>query len=302
MVLNFNDAQMKHHHPTWQQGLIGAGLLALLGGSCLPEPLPVDGIPVLKPQIVVSTQIIPDQLPNESFVVLLTKSFGALDASDDSDPYELIQQIAVDDAVVSILGPDSIYNLFNIGSGLYGGIAIPFVPGASYQLDVTSESLGSVTATTTVQPSATFDELITELYFNGYDDTLLQVTQQFTDPVGKNYYMVNVQDIRRQTAIENLINPRGFTRLIDDINFEGGKHRESFRVVYRDYYVGDTTAIYLACISEEYYNFMKLRIDNRYSFVEYLSEPVNYPSNVVGGKGFFNLYVPDVRIKIVGID
>jgi hypothetical protein len=294
---------MKHHY-TRQQNLIDAGLLVLglLVGSCLPEPLPVDGIPVLTPQIVVSTQIVPDQLPEESFVVLLTKSFGALDASDDSDPYELIQQIAVDDAVVSITGPDSTYNLFNIGSGLYGGIAIPFVPRASYQLDVTSESLGSVTATTTVQPAITFDELLTELYFNGFDDTLLQVTQQFTDPVGKDYYMVNVQEIRRQDALENLLNPRSFTRLIDDVNFDGQKHRESFRVVYRDYYAGDTTAIYIARISEEYYNFMKLRLDNRYSFVEYLSEPVNYPTNVVGGKGFFNLYVPDVRIEIVGMD
>jgi hypothetical protein len=294
---------MKQYH-TRQQNLISAGLLmlGLLVGSCLPEPLPVDGIPVIAPQIVVSTQIVPDQLPEESFVVLLTKSFGALDASDDSDPYELIQQIAVDDAVVSITGPDSTYNLFNIGSGLYGGIAIPFVPRASYQLDVTSESLGSVTATTTVQPSITFDELITELYFNGFDDTLLQVTQQFTDPVGKDYYMVNVQEIRRQDALENLLNPRSFTRLIDDVNFDGEKHRESFRVVYRDYYAGDTTAIYIARISEEYYNFMKLRLDNRYSFVEYLSEPVNYPTNVVGGKGFFNLYVPDIRIEIVGMN
>ena len=295
---------MKQHHLTRQQGLISAGLLALglLVGSCLPEPLPVDGIPVLRPQIVVSTQIVPDQLPDESFVVLLTKSFGALDASDDSDPYELIQQIAVDDAVVSIVGPDSTYNLLNIGSGVYGRVAIPFVPRASYRLEVTSESLGSVTATATVQPSITFDELITELYFNGYDDTLLQVTHQFTDPVGKDYYMVNVQDVRRQDVFENLLNPRGFTRLLDDVNFDGERHRESFRVVYRDYYAGDTTAIYLARISEEYYNFMKLRLDNRYSFVEYLSEPVNYPTNVVGGKGFFNLYVPDVRIKHVGVD
>ena len=54
---------------------------AMLVWGCLPEPLDVDGIPVVKPQIVVSTQIIPDQ----SLIVLLTKTFGALDASDDSD-------------------------------------------------------------------------------------------------------------------------------------------------------------------------------------------------------------------------
>lgn len=289
---------MKQYHLTQKHGMIGAGLLTLglLVGSCLPDPLPVKGLPVVEPQIVVSTQIIPEQY----FAVLLTKTFGALDASDASEPLELLQQIAVKDAEVTITGPDSTYRLINIGIGLYGGIFIPFVPRASYRLDVTSASLGSVSATTTVQPPITFDDLDTELFFNGFDDTLLQVTHQFTDPVGKDWYVINVQDLRREEAIDRLLNPRSFTRLIDDENFDGQRHRESFRVEYRDYYGGDTTAIYLARVSEEYYNFMKLRLDNRYSFTEYLSEPVNYPTNVVGGKGFFNLYVPDVRVVIVG--
>jgi hypothetical protein len=291
---------MKQYQLTQKHGMIGASLLALalLVGSCLPEPLPVKGLPQVKPQIVVSTQIIPEQY----FAVLLTKTFGALEGSDESDPLELLQQIAVDDAEVTITGPDGTYTLLNLGVGLYGGIAIPFEPRASYRLDVNSASLGSVTSTTTVQPPITFDDLETELFFNGYDDTLLQVTHQITDPVGKDWYMVNVQDLRREEAVDRLLNPRSFTRLFDDTDFEGKKHRESFRVAYRDYYVGDTTAIYVARISEEYYNFVKLRLDNRYSFTEYLSEPVNYPTNIVGGKGFFNLYVPDVRVVLVGLN
>ena len=47
----------------------------------LPEPLPGKNLPDMKPQIVVSSQIIPDQ----SIAILLTKTFGALDASDDSE-------------------------------------------------------------------------------------------------------------------------------------------------------------------------------------------------------------------------
>jgi hypothetical protein len=291
---------MKQYRPTQKHGLISAVLLALtlLVGSCLPEPLSVKGIPTVNPQIVVSTQIIPDQY----MVVLLTKTFGALEGSDESDPEELLRQIAVDDAAVTITGPDNTYTLINLGVGLYGGVFIPFEPRASYRLNVTSASLGSVTATTTVQPPITFDELRTSLFFNGFDDTLLDVTHQITDPVGKDWYMINVQDIRGDEVVERLLNPRSFTRLLDDTAFDGQKHRESFRVAFRDYDQGDTVAIYLARVSEEYYNFMKIRIDNRYSFTEYLSEPVNYPTNVVGGKGFFNLYVPDLRLIRVGED
>ena len=78
--------------------LLAASLMLV---QCIPDPLEVKGIPKLKPQIVVSTQII----PNQSLVVLLTKSFGALDATDDSDPQQLISQVAIADAIVLIKGP-----------------------------------------------------------------------------------------------------------------------------------------------------------------------------------------------------
>ncbi len=44
---------------------------------------------------------------------------------------------------------------------------------------------------------------------------------------------------------------------------------------------------------------MELRQDNRFSLVEFLGEPINYPTNVVGGKGFFNLYIPDIRTFVL---
>src|SRR5688572_26321631 len=110
-------------------------LLIFIAGGCLPDPLDVDGIPVVKPQIVVSTQIIPDQ----SLVVLLTKTFGALDASDDSDPEALLDQIAIDDAIVTITGPKGDYELEPLENGLYGGLIIPFEAGEEYELKVNSE-------------------------------------------------------------------------------------------------------------------------------------------------------------------
>ncbi len=267
----------------------------LMVWSCLPDPLDVDGIPVVKPQIVVSTQIIPDQ----SLVVFLTKTFGALDASDDSDPQALLDQIAINDAAVTIMGPDGTYELQSLDNGVYGGLIIPFKAGEEYQLHVKSESLGEVTATTTVKPIVSFDEIEAELYYNGFGDTLAQITYRMSDPIEKNWYMLNVQQIERDELIEDLLNPGSFTRLLDDEDFEIQNYEETFRVFPRDFIPGDTIAVSLSNISAEYYDFIQLRIDNRFSFVEYLSEPVNYPSNVKGGKGFFNLYIPDVRFFVL---
>ena len=263
--------------------------------ACLPEPLDVKGLPVVKPQIVVSTQIIPDQ----SVVVLLTKTFGALDASGDSDALELLEQIAVNDATVSITGPQGTYQLSSLDHGAYGGLIIPFEAGQEYELRVISESLGEVTAKTTVKPMVTFDEIEADMYYTGFDDTLAQITYRLQDPDEKNWYMLNVQQVKRNEITDDLLNPGSFTRLLDDADFGESAFQETFRVFPRDFVPGDTIAVSLSNISKEYYDFISLRVDNRFSFIEYLSEPVNYPSNVIGGKGFFNLYVPDVRFFVL---
>jgi hypothetical protein len=262
--------------------------------SCLPEALDVDAVPVIKPQIVVSTQIFPAQ----GVVVLLTKTFGALDANDDSDPLTLLSQIAVNDAVVTIDGPAGLHTLDFLATGTYGDTSITFAAGEEYHLHVSSEELGEVRATTRVKPMVAFSEIDAELFYNGFDDTLAQITYTFEDSVENNWYMINVQEVEREDVIENLLNPRAYTILIDDADFNGESYGEQVRVWPRDYKSGDTIAVSLSNISEEYFRFMQLRLDNRFSFVEFISEPVNYPSNVVGGRGYFNLYIPDARIFV----
>lgn len=266
--------------------------------ACIPDPLEVKGVPEVKPQIVVSSQIIPD----ESIVVLLTHTFSALDADENSDPEVLIDQIAVNDALVIITGPSGTDTLLSLDNGVYGGVFIPFEEGDEYQLYIRSESLGEVTATTTVKPQVTFDDIEAELYLNGFGDTLAQITYTLNDPLGTNWYMLNVQEVEREDFEDNLLNPRAFTRLVEDEDFDGSDFSEMFRVFPRDYAPGDTIAVSISNISDEYFAFMKLRQDNRFNLVEYLGEPVNYPSNVTGGKGFFNLYIPDVRTFVLQLN
>jgi hypothetical protein len=271
-----------------------AFLIAILVTACLPDPLEVNGIPKVKPQIVVSTQIIPDQ----SLVVLLTKSFGALDASEDSDPIEVLNQIAVNDAFVTITGPDKVDTLTFLGNGIYGGIQLDLVPSIEYKLDVESATLGKVSSTTTVLPKVDFEEIEAQLYFDGFDDTLAEVSFVMKDLAEKNWYLLSVAEVEEEDLEENLLNPGTFSRLLDDEEMNG-TYGEVFRVFPREFERGDTIAVSLSNISQEYYNFLKMRQDNRFSLVEFLGEPVNYPSNVEGGKGFFNLYTPDIEFIVL---
>ena len=273
----------------------GLSVIMLMLWACIPDPLEVTGIPALKPELVITTQIIPDQ----SLMVLVTKTFGALEASEDSDPEALLEQIAVDDATVVITGPAGSYDLIPLDNGAYGGIVIPFEAGEEYEMIVNSLSLGQVSAKTTVKPMIPFESIEADLYFTGYDDTLAEVTHTFKDPRGSNWYMINVQHVERAEIIEDLLNPGAFTRMLEDESFEGQEYGETFRAFPRDFSPGDTISVSLSNISREYYDFMQLRLDNRFSFIEYLSEPINYPSNIQGGRGFFNLYVPDIRLFVL---
>lgn len=267
------------------------GIMVLLS-ACFPDPLPIDGIPQLDSKIVVSTQIDGDQ----TVLLLLTKSVGALDASDDSDLEALLNEIAINDAVIIISTSEFSDTLDFIDSGLYISAAIPLEAGVEYSLEVKSPTMGTVTSSTFLKPRVSFEYVEARLYNDGYD-TLAEVIYGFNDPAEKNFYMFNVQRLTQEYEAEDLLNPEIFTQLIDDETFETSSYSDSQQVsASRDFMPGDTIAIFLSNISEEYYDFMQLRLDSRFSFAEYLAEPANYPSNINGGLGFFNLYIPDVRI------
>jgi hypothetical protein len=266
-------------------------LLILLNISCMPEPLEVKGIPEVKPEIVVATQMLPDQ----SLLVWLTRTFGALEASEYSEPEELLKRIAVNDATVTIKGPDGTDTLRLIENGVYQGLKIPFEDGQRYVLHVRSEQLGSVYASSTVQAAVRFETIEAEFFYDIDEEAPVIVKYAFQDPAEPNWYMLNVQKIGEEEIFRNRLNPKAFTLLLEDHEFNGQRYESLFDFTPPEYAEGDTIAISLSNISEPYYRFMEQRFDKRLDFLEFLSEPVNYPSNIEGGRGFFNLYVPDVR-------
>lgn len=275
--------------------LITAGSLMLLP-SCLPDPLEVGGVPLVKKEMVVASQM----LPEETLLILLTRTFDALEINGNSDVEELLEKIAINDALVTISGRGAIDTLLFLDNGFYGGVEIDFKAGETYTLHAVSEDLGEIMAETTVKPHIHFEHVEAELAYNEYGDTLVQVIYGFKDPEPQNWYMVSVQKIEEEKLIENAINPKAYTRLLEDTNFNGEIYNEKVSVIARGFEMGDTVTVMLSNIHKDYYDFLNLRMDNRSSFLELLGEPVNYPSNVTNGKGFFNLYLPDIRTFVLG--
>lgn len=268
-----------------------AMLLVAIFSSCLPDPLDVKNIPTPDSRITVSTQFI----PNQSIVVFLTRSLGALDAGRDSDLQTVLEQIIVDDATVTIAYESEIDTLTNLGDGLYGSVTMPIRTGEFYTLDVNTPSLGHITATTTAQEAVSFLDVNASLFEGAYD-SLAQMNYSLRDPLAKNFYMINVQHISGQRDITALFNPRVFTYVMTDEKFNGTIFEDEFKVFFQNYNIGDTVAVSLTNISEEYYGYVKKRVDNRFDPTSFATEPFNYPTNVKGGYGYFNIQQPDIHI------
>jgi len=296
MDLNFNAMKWSIINilkSNMRSGFIVLGLASMMS-SCLPDPLPVDGLPTLESKIVVSSQIIPDR----GLVVLLTRSIGALDAGDDSDPEELLQQIMINDALVTLHYQNNIDTLTSLGNGLYGGVTIEWTAGITYELRAEAEGLQNISAFAQLKESVPFENVNARLFINEYD-SLAEVNYSLRDPEGENFYMVNVQQFSSTQELTSLLNPNVFTYLKDDRDFEGQLFQDEFRVFFRDFMEGDTVAVFLSNVQKEYYEFWELRNENRYGFSELASEPLNYPTNVKGGLGFFTLQISDVRVFVL---
>jgi hypothetical protein len=269
--------------------------MAIGFACCIPDPLEVKDVPAVEPEIVVSSQIISDTL----VVVGLTKTIGALDASSDSDPYQLREVVAIKDATVTLTVNNKTYTLPHLQDGAYQGHFIPLSVGDKCDLKVVSPSMGEVSASTIVQEPVFFDTVRAEVFVEKDYMSYAKVTYALNDPPTPNYYMLNVNNAKRDVMMQNAMNPAAYIKLVEDNNFNGNFFSEIISSAPQRFTSGDSVAVSLTNISPDYYEFLKLRISNRLGLVEYLSEPINYPTNVVGGRGYFNLHMPDVKIMVL---
>lgn len=268
-------------------------ILSVLGG-CIPDPLDVDNVPSLQPKIVIGSQVIPGQ----GLMIYVTRSIGALEASWGSELAPLLQQIAIDDALVTLSYDDRVDTLINQAFGVYVGASDAVVAGKSYTLRVKSPQWGEVQATALAPQQVFFQSVESSLYLTGYD-SLARIRYSLLDPPEPNWYMINVQKISATTPVDRYLNPRVFTRLVQDTAFNGQQFQEEFNVIFQNYTEGDSVLVTMSNISPEYFHYLWLRNDSRYSLAGFASEPLNFPTNVQGGYGYFNLHIPDVRVFVL---
>ncbi|GAB4408271.1 MAG: hypothetical protein OHK0039_11230 [Bacteroidia bacterium] len=287
---------------------IACTLLLLVLVSCIPDPVPIT-VPQAEARLVVASQM----LPGNFVLVNVSRSFGALEYDPDQTDTlgdDLLARILVDSARVVLAWPGGTDTLLPLGAGSYLSLGHQVQGNQTYELHVFDSLTGQeVRAATVVLPQVPLGELsyrfeyvrsnILDTFFT---DTLLHLDVQFEDPAGANYYMLNAYrfSLPDSNSLSRIFTGGSGipTTIISDQILGGPRYRDT--LTYNQFRPGDTLAVALSNIDRGYYEYLATRERSGTSlFAILLREPVNFPSNVVGGYGYFTLQLPSLNLILL---
>ncbi len=275
--------------------------------ACRPKPLEID-IQAAPPKLVVASQIVPETVLG----VIVTRSFTALqheiyNEGSKSVSQEFTNNIIVQNAFVTVKYAGITDTLFAVDTipGLYVSAKTLQIPYQEYELNVYDPVLNeSVSAKSSMLPAVKFDTVYPIV--KGAKEINLKFS--FKDFEGQNWYLLNVYKANNNSNIANLdVNSIPFstgknqliqTQLINDVVYN--TKNIDIELQLKDVTSADTIGVTIANISEGYYTFLQAqsKIDGIIS--QFFREPVNTPTNVQNGYGYFSAYDPDVKIIDIG--
>jgi hypothetical protein len=278
--------------------MVGSFVFAFVG--CRTKPIDIDVKPG-KPKLVVASQI----LPGNIMVVGLSTSFSALANSTQNDTVSsnFLDNILVKDAFVTVSYSNKIDTLFMVTPGIYSSVSTLQQDYGFYTLFAREPSTNEeIKASSVLLPKVKFDTIF-PIINKSVQDTSVSIKYEFTDIPGQdNWYVVNYylkQSAATGFNISNYFN-KGSSKLLADFDllsdktFSQGKYSAETIL----YSVGhtDTIAVSISNISEGYYQFLTAYKRSGSFFNQLSGEPINYPTNVNNGYGYFNTHYPDIKI------
>ncbi len=266
--------------------------------SCRPKPIDIK-LDLYEPDIVVASQIV----PNYVMMVGLTRSFTVLSNAgyNSEGDAETFSNLLIDSALVTVMSESGIDTLYMLSPGLFASVNELEKTGGSYHLRVVDYDLNKVAeATSTMQENVPLNEVVPSLHIEK-GDTTIDIDLNFKDISNQtNFYVLSVYSrnynkvgLDVNAFFKNGSNNIEYQELIDDKGQNGNMIERSFNL--SSISPDDSLMVLLSNISEGYFRFLESRDRSGNPLSEITKEPVNYPSNVNNGLGYFNTHYPSIR-------
>ncbi len=264
--------------------------------ACLPEALPSD-VEQAESKLVISSQVI----PNNFMVITVSRSFSALEGNNsqtDIDQY-LVQNALV---VLSYNGITDTLRKIENTPGVYFSTFKLEDENQQFNLYVYDSLSGnSVTSTSKMLERVDLETIeISAKPTESLLDTIYELNATFTDIDSENWYVLNVINTDKvgESSVFSLEGESTtYTMLISDKLYDTQKIEVSEEII--GFEMPDTALVMFSNISEDYFRYLDARKRGGSILASLTGEPVNHPSNVVGGYGFFNTHNPSIRQVII---
>lgn len=276
--------------------------------ACLPQELPISVQPD-ESKVAVASLVGPE----EFMVLSLSKSFSALSADDiNSISNDFAERLLLDSALVTLNYQGISDTLETLGDirGLYATQLEIFEDYQLMELTV-FDSTTSITATSSsvLQPPVEIDSIAISR-MDSIFSSFIEVEMAFDDPPNiDNYYVLHVYQFTPpdttsgDTTVSSglffqnnnfLIYERIFTDRGAD---EDGRIRRQDAMRFTS--TVDSALVVLTNIEEGYYNFLEARGRSGNLISSIVNEPVNHPTNINNGAGYFSAHQPRATLVIV---
>ena len=271
--------------------------LSLFAASCLPPTIDIDVTPA-PPTLCIASLV----LGNNGIVVGLTRSYSPLEKNPDSDSLsdELVEQILVSGATVTISYGAQTDTLYEVTPGVYSNLLTTITEGETYTLRAYDPQMNlSCLAVTTMRTSVALDTVYPYIVRNNPDTMVYFHYKLHDNTSAENYYVVNfIRKVQGDSSFDiNNIFAAGSNEvltefeLLDDQAFTDGLLEKDVHVFSAEQH--DTIAVTVSEISKGYYEFLTAMKRSSSIFNQLTGEPITYPSNVEGGHGYFTMHRTD---------
>ena len=279
--------------------------LAALQSACVLNPKPLDiDIPEPPQRLVISAFAIPPQ----ELAITLTRTFSALLGEDsiDLDNPDVSGLVFVDSALVTLSYAGRTDTLQKLVPAVFGSITAEQRLNERYFLKVKDFKTGlEIQAETVLLPPVVLDTVYPVVsVLQGLDDTLHTFQYQFKDAPGtENYYVATYTNFNALSS--QILNPgkslfnfnaQQFHVFSDKTTGDG--QPITFKPDF-DGARGDTLAVALSNIPKGYYEFLSAYKRSGNLFSQLIGEPINLPTNVEGGYGYFAMILPKIKVVIL---
>jgi len=228
--------------------------------ACVPKTIDIDVKPA-DPELCISSIV----LGNNGIVVGLTRSYSPLERPPGSDTLsnDLVDQILVSHATVTISYGTQTDTLYEVTPGIYTNITTTITEGQTYTLRAVDHDMNlNIWAVTEMQSTPVIDTVFPHISRTAEDTLVYFKYKLFDNTATEDYYVVNfVKKVQGDSTFDiNSVFAAGSNEVLtefelyDDQAFENGVLDKDILILSAGQ--TDTVAVTVSEISKGYYEFL----------------------------------------------